>query len=236
LAIIPALNEAPRIGAVIQGLRATCDIDVLVVDDGSTDETALVARDHGAAVARHPFRLGYGAALQTGYMRAVRDGYRACVQLDADGQHDPAFAQALLDELQRSGADVVIGSRFATRAQGTKRGLRLAGSLASRGLGYLLARIDTTDPTSGFRALGQRALALLSEEGFPDDYPDIDVLIELRCAGLTITEIPVADRPRLSGVSMHRGWRPLYYTYKVSLAAAIEAVRGTRRAPDRRIK
>jgi glycosyltransferase involved in cell wall biosynthesis len=113
IAIIPALNEAQRVAGVIADLRrALPTLDIVVVNDGSTDETAGVARRAGAAVVSHPYRLGYGAALQTGYLYALANGYARAVQIDGDGQHDAGLAPALLEQVRAGGVDIALGSRF----------------------------------------------------------------------------------------------------------------------------
>lgn len=232
LVILPALNEAARVGAVIAALRSVVPrADILVVDDGSSDETATVAGAGGAIVVRHPFRLGYGAALRTGYTFALRRGYARCLQIDADGQHDPATADALLEGVRRGEADVVVASRFMVDRR--PRGMSLTrrfGSAALKGLARLLANVRATDPTSGYRAIDRRVLRLLASDDFPDDYPDLDVLIALHYRGVRVKEVATTARPRESGASMHGGWRPLYYAYKVALASVIAAWRGRRAA------
>ena len=225
LILIPACNEQGRIGAVLGAIRARrLDADLLVVDDGSHDATAAEASRHGAFTVRHPFNLGYGAALHTGYLHARRQGYAQVVQMDADGQHDPVSLEALLQALE-SGADVVVGSRYLTGAPPKT-------SLARRVGSHLFARIVTlwtgvriTDPTSGYQALSRKALDVVAGDAFPEDYPDADVLITLHRAGLRLVEIPVVMHEREGGVSMHRGGRAAYYAYKMFLTLALLPVR-----------
>jgi glycosyltransferase involved in cell wall biosynthesis len=236
LVLIPAFNEAQRVGAVVEGVRRQVpEAAVLVVDDGSRDETAAVARSAGADVVRHPFNLGYGSALQTGYHYARRHGFARLVQLDADGQHDPSSVPRLLEALDR-GSDVVVGSRYLPRRDGTARPPRT--SLARRFGSWLFARLVTawtgvriTDPTSGFQAMSARALEQLVLDNFPEDYPDADVLITLSRAGMRLCEMPVDMHERKGGVSMHRGGRVAYYVYKMFLTLALLPVR--RRSPYR---
>ena len=231
MAIIPALNEAQRVGAVIADLRrAVPGLDVLVVNDGSSDDTEAVARRAGARVVSHPYRLGYGAALQTGYLYALRGGYERALQIDGDGQHDASRASALLDVVREDRADVALASRFLAGRPLAMPLARRIGSATLRRLGRLLAGIRCTDPTSGFRAFDRRALVLLASDDFPHDYPDMDVLIRLRFAGIRIAEIPATVRERSGGTSMHSGLRPLYYAYKVALASVMAAIRGRRAA------
>lgn len=234
IAIIPALNEAQRVGAVIAELRkALPTLDVVVVNDGSTDDTEGVARRAGAYVVTHPYRLGYGAALQTGYLFALRRGYARAVQIDGDGQHDASLAPKLLGVVRDGNADIALGSRFLSGRPVAMPLTRRIGSATLRRLGRALAGIACTDPTSGFRAFDRAALTLLASDDFPHDYPDMDVLIRLRFAGIRIAEIPATVRERSGGTSMHSGLRPLYYAYKVALASVMAALRGRRgqRAP-----
>jgi hypothetical protein len=168
--------------------------------------------------------------LLSGYIWARRHGYKRVVQLDADGQHDAASVPCLLEALDR-GADVAVGSRY---LKGTAPATSLARRVGSR----LFARIVTwwtgtpiTDPTSGFQAMKARAVAELAHDGFPEDYPDADVLITLSRAGLKLVEVPVVMHERIGGVSMHRGGRAAYYAYKMVLTLALLPIR--RRSPFR---
>jgi glycosyltransferase involved in cell wall biosynthesis len=231
LVIIPAFNEADRVGAVVRQIRGCMpDISVLVVDDGSADTTAVEASLAGAEVVSHHMNLGYGAALHTGYHYARRFGYGRVLQMDADGQHLPSMLQRLVAALD-AGADVALGSRYLEgqppRSSLMRRiGTRLFAWLASRGTGQRI-----TDPTSGFQGLSQRALAELTHDGFPEDYPDTDVLIGLSRQGLAIREVAVTMQERLGGISMHRGARIAYYGYKMALTLLLMRVR--RKTPFR---
>jgi glycosyltransferase involved in cell wall biosynthesis len=232
LLVIPARNESGRIEHVVAAARARLGpTTVLVVDDGSADDTAERAAAAGARVLRHPFNLGYGAALQTGYNFALRNRFTQLVQMLGDGQPPAAAVPALLQALD-GGQDVVLGSRFRNGCSSATTGLRRFGS---RLLAWVVRRwtgADITDPTSGLQALSERAVRLLAMEGFPEDYPDADVLIGLHQNGCRLTEIPVVMEPRRGGVSMHRGARILYYAYKMTLCLVLLPVR--RRSPYRR--
>lgn len=217
LVVIPALNERGRIGPVVQRVRAQLEADVLVVDDGSTDTTAAEAMEAGARVARHATNLGYGSALQTGYRFALRHGYDAVLQLDADGQHDPESIPVLLTALD--GADVVVGSRFlgasTYRASFARRvGMKLFGLI-----GGALSGRRLTDPTSGFQAISRAALTFYAHERFPTDYPDADVLAMVARSGLRLVEVPVVMKQSPDGKSMHAGvLKPLYYALRMTIA------------------
>jgi len=220
LALIPALNEASRIGAVIDGVRRAAEpVDVLVIDDGSEDDTAAQARVHGAMVISHPFNLGYGAALQTGYKHAARAGYTCLVQLDGDGQHDPADVRRLLQPIQAGRAEVVIGSRFA-EARGYHMGVaRTIGRAFFQRVLVACGGPRIADPTSGFQALARNAFVLCCEDFYPSDFPDVDVLLLMHRRGFRILEVPVTMAQSPSGrVAMHAGLRAVYYPYKMLLS------------------
>lgn len=223
--VIPAYREAGRVGDVVRAVRRLdLDLDVVVVDDGSGDATPRDARTAGATVVSHPYNMGYGAALHTGYCFAVRSGYRRVLQMDADGQHDPEMLSRLVAALD-DGVDVVVGSRY---LEGTAPPSSLARRLGTR----LFAAITTrwigkriTDPTSGFQGLSANALASVVHDGFPEDYPDADVLVEHHRRGLQVREVPVQMHARRGGMSMHRGLRIAYYGYKMFVTLVLLPVR-----------
>jgi glycosyltransferase involved in cell wall biosynthesis len=216
LLVIPAFNEAENITLVIEEIRSLHrSMDLLVVSDGSADATAELAERAGAVVARLPFNLGYGAAVQTGLLYAVERGYDICVLIDGDGQHDPKYIADLMAPVLAGKADLALGSRFLGRADyriplGRRLGIYLFRKLAS-----LVTRQQITDPTSGFQAISQRLMKFFINDNYPQDFPDTDTLIRLYFAGFRITEVPVTIRPRLRGESMHGGAKTLYYVYKM---------------------
>jgi cellulose synthase/poly-beta-1,6-N-acetylglucosamine synthase-like glycosyltransferase len=220
LLVIPAFNEARSIGAVVDRVRATdLDLDVLVVNDGSRDETPAIARAHGAIVVSHPFNLGYGAALQTGYKYALRNGYGRVVQMDADGQHDPAYVPRLLEPVLAGEADVVIGSRFVEASGYEMSGARSFGRAFLQRLLVWCGGPHIADPTSGLQALSEPVVRFCCSDFYPFDFPDIDVLLLLHRQGFRIREIPVtmAPSPPLRK-PMHAGLRAVYYPYKMLLS------------------
>jgi len=225
LLIIPACNEASRLPAVLEGLEAAgLDLEVVVVDDGSSDATAEVATAGGAEVIRHPFNLGYGAALQTGYKYALARGAKVVAQMDADGQHRADQLGRLLGPVQSGEADLVVGSRFLEETayrMGPLKGLgrRLFG-LFGRWVGLRI-----TDPTSGFQAMNRRVLELYGADFFPTDFPDIDVLVAAHRRGLRIRECAVRMDPSQRKSSLHSGLRPPYYVYRTALAFWVASAR-----------
>jgi glycosyltransferase involved in cell wall biosynthesis len=233
LIVVPAYNEEPRIADVIRGIgQYIPHADILIVDDGSTDLTREVALRARAKVISHPFNLGYGAALQTGYQYALSRGYTELVQMDGDGQHDPSSIPDLLAMIQKGEADVAIGSRFLEprgigsghrpyRAPLMRRlGMRLFGTITS-----LIIKQRVTDPTSGYQAMNRRVLEWVSGDRVPCDYPDADVIIMLHRAGFRIREVPVLMFENRGKKSMHGGWKPLYYVFKMFLSILVTLMR-----------
>lgn len=226
LVIVPAFNEAGTIARVIGRIRATdAGLDVAVVDDGSTDETAHVARAAGARVLRLPFNLGYGAALQTGYKFALRGDYDGVVQIDGDGQHEPADIPALLAVLERGEADVALGSRFIGATSYRPKLLQSVGMWAFGALAWALGGARLSDVTSGFQALNRDVVGFFVADRYPADYPDADVLMMLGRAGFRIKEVPVRMYDRATGRSMHAGLRPIYYVFKMLLSMSVTRLR-----------
>jgi glycosyltransferase involved in cell wall biosynthesis len=227
LVIIPALNEEASLGAVIVGIRAAVfPVDIVVVDDGSTDSTGQIAYDFGAFLVRHPSNMGYGAALQTGFGFAQKNGYALVACLDADGQHDPKSLPGLLEPVQKNMADIVIGSRFLGTGSYSAPKLRLVGMRLFGWLASKIAGQKFTDPTSGFLAMNRKAIDLFySSPHYPEDFPDADVLILAHRAGLKIAERPAIMHASAQNKSMHSGIKPLYYVFKMLLSVFLAAIR-----------
>lgn len=222
VAVVPAFDEEGAIGSVVGEIRAFDPaIDVVVVDDGSTDETAANARAAGAAVVRLPFNLGIGAAVQTGFRYALEHGYDVAVRLDGDGQHDPLELPKLLEPLSRDEADVVTGSRFREDGSGYRPPLarRLGISWFAR-LVSLLSGQRVTDTTSGFQALNRRGIALFASD-YPSDYPEVEATVLLLKHRLRLVEVSVRMREREHGSSSITFLRSLYYAVKVTLALLV---------------
>jgi glycosyltransferase involved in cell wall biosynthesis len=227
LAIVPAHNEEAAVGGVVDELRRFDPlIDVVVVDDGSADATAAVAREHGAAVLRLPFNLGIGGAVQTGFRYALEGGYDVAVRLDGDGQHDAAELPKLLAPLERGEADIVTGSRFAPGGEEEYRA-----SVARRvGIGFfarlvsLLVRRRVTDTTSGFQALNRRGILLFAAD-YPHDYPEVEATVLVARHRLRSAEVPVRMREREHGESSITVVRSVYYMLKVTLALFVAIFR-----------
>ena len=216
--IIPAWREAGRIGPVVEAARREGGLDaVVVIDDGSPDETGQEARAAGARVLRHPFNLGYGAALQTGYKYALECRTPLVVQMDADGQHDPRDVPTLVAPIEAGELDLVVGSRFLSEAGYRMGALHSLGRLTFRSL-LRLGGLRISDPTSGFQAMNLRVLRIYARDFFPTDYPDVDVLLAAWRHGLRIGERPVTMKPGVRSSRLHGGLRSFYYVYKMLLA------------------
>jgi glycosyltransferase involved in cell wall biosynthesis len=235
LAIIPAYNECEKIGKVVSKIRESAeDLDVLVIDDGSLDKTSLCARDAGAKVVRLSSNMGYGVALQTGFKYAYEKDYDFLVQLDGDGQHNPAYIPEMLNVVISGEADLVLGSRFLNTAPEGNAMLTYKGSKV-RKLGIdLFAFLTTkligfkiTDPTSGYQALNKRVIAFFTQDFFPCDFPDADVIVILHKAGFIIKEFPMIMSQRENGRSMHSGIKPVYYVFKMFLSMFMTLLRKT---------
>jgi glycosyltransferase involved in cell wall biosynthesis len=219
LVFIPAWNEEGSVAEVIADVREHLpEADLLVIDDGSTDATAERATGAGALVASLPFNQGLGAALQTGYLHALREGYDFCAHLDADGQHPPAEVVRLLAEVQADRADLVIGSRY--REPGPVESDDYRPTLSRRiGTGVfrffltLATHQRFTDTTSGMRAANRRVMALFSERYSPD-FAEIESLQLAVREGLRVEELPVRMLERAGGSSFLTPLRSAFFIFK----------------------
>jgi glycosyltransferase involved in cell wall biosynthesis len=230
LLIMPAHNESKNIVPVLTELQPLArGLDILVVDDYSTDNTADLARQMGAEVVSLPCNLRYGGAVQTGFKYAVEYGYDFAVMMDADGQHNPEAIPSLLEVVESGSADVALGSRFLGRAD---YHLSPSRRLVMRGFAKVVSwatKAPITDPTSGFQALNADVIHFLARDNYPTDFPDADLLMLLGFAGFRIKEVPVVVRGRMSGTSMHAGLKPVWYMAKMFLSISMVLLRqGTR--------
>jgi glycosyltransferase involved in cell wall biosynthesis len=187
LVLIPALNAERSIGAVVRDCKAVNE-DVLVVDDGSADRTADVAREAGAQVVSHPVNRGKGAALKTGFAYAIEHGFNAVITLDADGQHLPREIPKFLAARAETGVDLIIGGRAHLFGEMLPR-RRFANRFSARCIAYA-AKTNVTDSQSGFRLYSVdllRAIRLRSD-GFD---MESEVIVQAGCRGFRIMTIPI---------------------------------------------
>ncbi len=225
LVMIPALNEEDSIAHVIGQIHTHVPwADVVVINDGSTDRTALIAEEHGAVVLPMPFNVGIGSAVQTGFVYAARHGYEVTVQNDGDGQHNPAEIPLLIETLQASGADLMIGSRYLEDRGYITPWQRKIGIVILARVVSWATRWRITDPTSGFRASNRRTIELCARI-YPYDYPEPEAIALLRKAGYRVREMPVTMNPRYGGTSSITPLRSAYYMVKVILAILIGMLR-----------
>ena len=226
LVVIPAYNEWEKIARVIAAIRNVLShCDILVVNDGSHDNTAEIAERAGAVVLSHPFNMGYGVTVQTGYKYAHEHQYEYVVQIDGDGQHDAGFIPRLLDPVMSGDTDVAVGSRFKEIDSYRPSFSRRLGILLFRKLVSILIGREITDPTSGYQAFNSKVVSFFTTDIFPCDYPDADILITLNLAGFRIREVPVRMYASTDGKTMHSGFKPLYYVFKMFLSILVTLLR-----------
>ncbi len=230
LIVIPAFNEEGTIGDVIDRIREHVPFaDILIVNDGSSDKTSPIAGAKGASVINHPFNLGYGAALQTGFRYATAKGYDFVVTMDADGQHVPSSVSNLIEAMKSHSADVVVGSRF---LEGNYRvGIaKKAGIWLFSNIARIYTGIAITDPTSGFQLYKRAVFVHLAKaENYPLDYPDVNIIMSLHKRRFKIVETPVTMKEGRNGKTMHSGLKPVLYVVKMCLAIVMVLVRGGQR-------
>jgi glycosyltransferase involved in cell wall biosynthesis len=227
LVIIPAYNEEKNIDEVLKKIiELGIKMDIVVINDGSRDNTLKIVRQNNVKVISNPFNLGYGGALQTGFKYAVIKGYKYIIQFDADGQHQVQDIELIRKELEKGDIDIVVGSRFIGKGSFKagffkRRVIKLMRFLIKASTGTAV-----TDPTSGLKGLSQRTFTYYSNMGsFPYDYPDADILIKMLKLKYKVREIPIDVLQRDSGTSMHSGLKPVVYVLKVLLSIFIVLLR-----------
>ncbi|MBM0236461.1 glycosyltransferase family 2 protein [Micromonospora sp. ATA32] len=225
LIIIPALNEAGSIAEVVGEVRGELPgVDVLVVDDGSSDRTAAVAAAAGARVAKLPYNLGVGGAMRLGYRFARDHDYDVAIQIDADGQHDPRYVPKLVDLLDDN--DLVIGARFAGEGDYQARGPRRWAMVMLSAVLSRVARTKLTDTTSGFRAANRRVIEMFAG-WYPVEYlgDTVETLVHTARRGYRIRQVPVAMRKRMAGTPSHSPVKAMIYLGRAFAVLTLALIR-----------
>lgn len=226
LIIIPAYNEEGNLEAIVDSIsKKAPSFDYVIINDCSTDSTLEVLKKNGFSYLNLPVNLGIGGAVQTGYRYAYYHGYDNAVQFDGDGQHDASYLEAMLETINNSGADMVIGSRFIENEGFQSSALRRFGIKYFCGLIRLLTGKKVTDPTSGYRMCNKTILKKFALD-YPKDYPEPETLVSVLTEGFKVIEIPMIMQERQSGKSSINIKAGCYYMIKVSLAMLLARLKG----------
>lgn len=229
LLIVPCYNESlslPRLAREIQ--EAKVGLDVMIINDGSSDQTVRVAKSLGLKVLDLPCNLGVGHAVQAGFQYGVEKNYDFLVRIDGDGQHPPGEIHKLIKRASTSEADLVVGSRFGGAQTLISTRIRYFGARALAGFLSLICQSHISDPTSGFWLVKRPLFSYFARE-FPTDYPEPEALAILRRQGYSYAEAPVQFRMRDAGESSIKSWGTIYYALKVGLALVVDRVRPVNR-------
>ena len=223
LIIIPAYNEELSIGKVITEIKTkNKEVDILVVNDGSTDNTFNEACKYGVMVIDLPCNLGIGGAMQTGYMYAYKNDYDIAVQVDGDGQHDPSDIEEIIKPVMNNEVDMIIGSRFINKTGYKSTIFRRSGMIYFTNLIKILTGKRIEDTTSGFRAVNRKIIELFAKD-YPLEYPEVEVIVKLSKMGYKIKEIPVFMHKRNFGKSSITPIKSIYYMIRVTIGATSNA-------------
>ena len=215
LAVVPAYNEEANIVSTIEDLKANApQVDYVVINDGSKDSTVRICLDHGYNLISLPANLGLAGAFQTGLKYADRKGYDYVLQFDADGQHSAAYVQALVDEAEREGANIVIGSRFANAKKPFSA--RMAGSALITAMIALTTRKRIQDPTFGMRLFDKTVIPVLAND--LDLGPEPDTVSLLMRRGAKVREVQVEMRERIAGESYLTFTKSVSYMLRISIS------------------
>ena len=221
LVIIPCYNEEDNIVNTVENLRATGpEVDFLVVNDCSTDSSAALLKSRHYPFLDLPVNLGIGGGVQCGYRYAVEHGYDVTVQMDGDGQHDPAYLQAVVAPVMAGHLDMCIGSRFITKEGFQTSFMRRVGIRFLSSLLHVLTGCKVLDVTSGYRACG-KALTARFAQRYAQDYPEPEAILRAVCEGYKVGEVPVVMAERQGGKSSINALKSVYYMVKVSLSLVI---------------
>lgn len=221
LVIIPCYNEEENIERVVTDLRrAAPDVDYLIVNDCSTDRSAAICRENGFSYLSLPINLGIGGGVQSGYLYAKENNYDITVQMDGDGQHDPAYLQAVIEPVARGELDMCIGSRFLKKEGFQTSFMRRMGIRILSTLLRILCGVKILDVTSGFRACSKQLTAFYAQN-YAQDYPEPEAIITAVLAGYRVGEAPVQMRERMGGASSINALKSVYYMVKVTISLIV---------------
>ncbi|GAB1773418.1 glycosyltransferase family 2 protein [Priestia aryabhattai] len=223
LIIIPAFNEEDNIEDTVSNVKLLGGIDYVVVNDGSKDNTGKILKENNFNHLDLPVNLGIGGAMQTGYKYALLNDYDYAIQLDADGQHNPKDLEKLINEIQNRDYDMVIGSRFVEKTAYKGTLTRRIGIYYFYKLIQILTGKKVTDPTSGYRIVNKKIIREFSNY-YPQDYPEVEVVVDLAKRGYKITEIRVDMNSRQGGVSSITPIKSIYYMIKVTFFSLVRKV------------
>lgn len=225
IVIIPAYNESVNIVNTVKEIKEKAsDFDYVVINDCSSDKTLDILESNHLNYINLPVNLGIGGAVQTGYKYALEHEYDMAVQVDGDGQHDPAYLHSLEETLIKENADMVIGSRFIKNEGFQSTFARRMGIVYFTKMIKSLTGTTITDPTSGFRLVNKEVIALFAND-YPRDYPEPESIVALLKRKKKVIEVPVQMKERQGGVSSIRLWNSVYYMIKVSIAIFVECSR-----------
>lgn len=222
LVIIPAFNEEKSILNVIKPIeKYEYNIDVVVINDGSVDNTANEVKKSNATIINHPWNIGIGATVQTGYLYALKNNYDIAIQIDGDGQHNPQYIPEMINDLLNNDVDIVIGSRYVEKTYYESDRARRIGSIYFSRLVTFLTRKPFYDTTSGFRAVNRRVIELFSKY-YPIDYPEVEAIVYASDKEIRIKEISVEMNKRYYGKSSITFFKSIYYMVKVTLSLILQ--------------
>lgn len=225
LIIIPAYNESTNLIHVVEDIEKNApDFDYVIINDCSKDDTEHICKDNNFNYVSLPINLGIGGGMQTGYKYAQRHGYDVAVQFDGDGQHDASYLGALLKEMEDTGADMVIGSRFINKEGFQSSFTRRVGIRFFEKLIKIVSGKRITDATSGFRMVNRKIINEFCEY-YPKDYPEPESIVAVIRNNYEVKEVPVLMRERMGGTSSIVNYKAIYYMIKVTLAITIDRLK-----------
>ena len=221
LVMIPCYNEEENIKLVVERLQAACpEVDYLVINDCSTDNSEQVLRENGFNYLNLPINLGIGGGVQSGYRYALANGYDIAVQMDGDGQHDPAYLRRVIEPVEKGELDMCIGSRFIEKDGFQTSFMRRLGIRIESLLIRILCGKTVLDVTSGFRACNRRLIAFFANH-YATDYAEPEAILSATLNGYRVGEASVQMRERQGGTSSIVGFKPIYFMIKVSLSLIV---------------